>query len=234
MTVFPIISHNAVRDLSGPRAHRQAAEVPRNPTSGEDPEVYAGLSQPAVCPGGTDVPAILDDKPGKQVIYAADVRSMLAPGDDGQPDSVEVVESSLDTIVALGATALELVPTVDFDGIRDWRHTDFGRGFTMPVERARAEGLVAKDSHHGSDEKVRIDEPEAFTWFLNRAHQKGLIVQSELGSHHSSAWPREDSPGIGGKNSELFGWGREQFKETPWGPVPDFNQDSVKGFILGP
>ena len=186
-----------------------------------------------------DTPRIESD-PSKQVIYEAHVGSMLAAADNGLPATFEDLEKRLDYIIGLGSTTLELMPTAEFGGKKDWGYTNDhyftgadAYGFTMPVERARAEGLVPADSDHKPGEEVRIDGTDALKWFIDKAHQKGLNVYGDVVYNHTSGKPDGDNPlnSIGGKNSDFFRWADGNFKETPWGRKPDFHDDFVKGFF---
>jgi maltooligosyltrehalose trehalohydrolase len=186
-----------------------------------------------------DTPRIESD-PLKHVIYEAHVGSLLAAQDNGLPATFEDLEKRLDYVLELGATALELMPTAEFGGKKDWGYTNDhyfagadAYGFTMPVERAREEGLVPADSDHAPGEEVRIDGTEALKWFVDKAHQRGLTVYGDVVYNHTSGKPDGDNPlsAIGGENSDFFRWGDGHFKETPWGRKPDFEDPFVKQFF---
>jgi 1,4-alpha-glucan branching enzyme len=182
----------------------------------------------------------LESDPDKQVIYEAHVGSFLAPADNALPATFEDLEKRLDYVLDLGATALELMPTAEFGGKKDWGYTNDhyfagadGYGFTMPVEKAREEGLVASDSDHKPGQEVRIDGTDALKWFVDKAHQRGLNVYGDVVYNHTSGKPDGDNPlnSIGGKSSDFFRWADGNFKETPWGRKPDYAEGFVKQFF---
>lgn len=186
-----------------------------------------------------DTPRIESD-PLKHVIYEAHVGSLLAAADNGLPATFEDLEKRLDYVLDLGATAIELMPTAEFGGKKDWGYTNDhyfagadAYAFTMPVERAREEGLVPMDSDHQPGEEVRIDGTDAVKWFVDKAHQRGLCVYGDVVYNHTSGKPDGDNPlsSIGGKSSDFFRWADGYFKETPWGRKPDFADPFVKQFF---
>jgi 1,4-alpha-glucan branching enzyme len=197
------------------------------------------ISAQAYQPRFFDTPRIETD-PLKHVIYEAHVGSMLAPADNGLPATFEDLERRLDYVLELGATALELMPTAEFGGKKDWGYTNDhyfagadAYSFTMPVEKAREEGLVAADSDHQPGEEVRIDGTDALKWFVDKAHQRGLTVYGDVVYNHASGKADGDNPlnSIGGENSDFFRWPDGHFKETPWGRKPDFTDPFVKQFF---
>lgn len=186
-----------------------------------------------------DTPRVEPD-PALQVIYEAHVGSLLTQGDNGLPATFEDLEKRLDYVLDLGATALELMPTAEFGGKKDWGYTNDhyfagadAYGFTMPVEQARVEGLVAADSDHEPGEEVRVDGTEALKWFVDKAHQRGLNVYGDVVYNHTSGKPDGDNPlhAIGGEQGDFFRWPDGNFHETPWGRKPDFADPFVKGFF---
>lgn len=190
-------------------------------------------------PRFADTPRIESD-PSKQVIYEAHVGSLLAATDNGLPATFEDLEKRIGYVLDLGATALELMPTAEFGGKKDWGYTNDhyfagadAYGFTMPVEKAREEGLVPRDSDHHPGEEVRIDGTEALKWFIDKAHQRGLNVYGDVVYNHTSGKPDGDNPlsSIGGQQSDFFRWPDGQFHETPWGRKPDFADPFVKQFF---
>lgn len=182
----------------------------------------------------------LETDPSRQVIYEAHVGSLLTPRDNGLPATFEDLERRLDYVLDLGATALELMPTAEFGGKKDWGYTNDhyfagadAYGFTMPAAKAREEGLLPADSDHPPDEEVRIDGTEALKWFIDKAHQRGLNVYGDVVYNHTSGKSDGDNPlsSIGGEQSDFFRWPDGQFHETPWGRKPDFADPFVKQFF---
>lgn len=182
----------------------------------------------------------IEDRPEKQVIYEAHVGSFLTPPDNALPATFEDLEKRLEYLVDLGVTALELMPTAEFGGKKDWGYTNDhyfagadGYGFSMPIEQAREEGLIAADSAHSAGEEVRIDGTDALKWFIDKAHQRGLNVYGDVVYNHTSGKPDGDNPlhSIGGEKVDFFRWGDGNFKETPWGRKPDYADGFVKDFF---
>ena len=182
----------------------------------------------------------LEIDPAKQIIYEAHVGSLLTSPDNVLPATFEDLEKRLDYVVDLGATALELMPTSEFGGKKDWGYTTDhyfagaeAYGFSMPVEKARSEGLVAADSDHKPGEEVYINGTDALKWFVDHAHKKGLNVYGDVVYNHTSGKTDGDNPlnSIGGEQSDFFRWGNGHFNETPWGRKPDFADPFVKQYF---
>jgi maltooligosyltrehalose trehalohydrolase len=186
-----------------------------------------------------DSPRIESD-PAKQVIYELHVGSFLTKTDNAQPATFEDLEQRLNYFTDMGFTALELMPTQEFGGKKDWGYTPDhyfagtdGYGFSIPVEKAREEGLLAADSEHKAGEEVFINGTDAVKWFVDKAHQKGLNVYSDVVYNHTSGKADGDNPlhALGGENSDFFRWPDGSFNSTPWGRKPDFSDPFVKQFF---
>ena len=186
-----------------------------------------------------DTPRIESD-PSKQVIYEAHVGSFLAAKDNGLPATFEDLEKRLDYVLDLGATALELMPTAEFGGKKDWGYTNDhyfagadAYGFSMPADKAKEEGLLPADAQHAPGEEVRIDGTDALKWFIDKAHQRGLNVYGDVVYNHTSGKPDGDNPlhSIGGKENDFFRWPDGNHNETPWGRKPDYADPFVKQFF---
>lgn len=182
----------------------------------------------------------LESDPSKQVIYEAHVGSLLTSPDNALPATFEDIEKRLDYILDLGATALELMPTAEFGGKKDWGYTNDhyyagadAYGFSIPVEKAREEGLLPANSDHRPGEEVRIDGTDALKWFIDKAHQRGLTVYGDVVYNHTSGKADGDNPlsSIGGENADFFRWPDGNFNETPWGRKPNFADPFVKQFF---
>ena len=186
-----------------------------------------------------DAPRIESD-PAKQVIYEAHVGSFLTAPDNPLQATFEDLNQRLDYFLDLGATALELMPTSEFGGKKDWGYTldhyfagADGYGFTMPAGEAKKEGLLPKDSEHADDQEILVNGTDALKWFVDKAHQKGLNVYGDVVYNHASGKADGDNPlnAIGGDNTDFFRWPDGQFHETPWGRKPDFADPFVKQFF---
>ncbi|MFA7480072.1 MAG: alpha-amylase family glycosyl hydrolase [Vulcanimicrobiota bacterium] len=186
-----------------------------------------------------DKPRIESD-PARQVIYEAHVGSLLTAPDNPLQATYEDLVQRLDYLVDLGATALEVLPTSEFGGKKDWGYTvdhyfagADGYGFSMPAAKARGEGLLPLDSEHTSEEEVFVNGTDALKWFVDKAHEKGLNVYGDVVYNHTSGKADGDNPlnSIGGENADFFRWPDGHFHETPWGRKPDFADPFVKQFF---
>lgn len=182
----------------------------------------------------------LESDPSKQVIYEAHVGSFLTAPDNPIQATFEDLTERLDYFVELGATALELMPTSEFGGKKDWGYTidhyfagADGYGFSLPASQARSEGLLPPDSDHPDEEEVFVNGTDALKWFVDKAHSKGLNVYGDVVYNHTSGKADGDNPlhAIGGEDTDFFRWGDGQFHETPWGRKPDFAEPFVKQFF---
>jgi len=186
-----------------------------------------------------DKPRIESD-PSRQVIYEAHVGSLLTAPDNPIQATYEDLTQRLDYMIDMGVTALELMPTSEFGGKKDWGYTidhyfagADGYGFSIPAGKARQEGLLPADSGHGADEEVFINGTDALKWFVDQAHEKGLNVYGDVVYNHTSGKADGDNPlnAIGGENTDFFRWPDGHFHETPWGRKPDFADPFVKQFF---
>jgi 1,4-alpha-glucan branching enzyme len=182
----------------------------------------------------------LETDPARQVIYEAHVGSLLTSPDNPIQATYEDLTQRLDYMIDMGVTALELMPTSEFGGKKDWGYTidhyfagADGYGFSIPAGKAREEGLLPADSGHGADEEVFINGTDALKWFVDQAHEKGLNVYGDVVYNHTSGKADGDNPlnAIGGENSDFFRWPDGHFHETPWGRKPDFADPFVKQFF---
>ena len=182
----------------------------------------------------------LESDPLKQVIYEAHVGSFLTAPENPIQATFEDLTERLDYFIDLGATALELMPTSEFGGKKDWGYTTDhyfagadGYGFSIPAAKAREEGLLPADSPHAPDEEVFVNGTDAVKWFVDKAHERGLNVYGDVVYNHASGKADGDNPlnSIGGENSDFFRWPDGHFHETPWGRKPDFADPFVKQFF---
>jgi maltooligosyltrehalose trehalohydrolase len=186
-----------------------------------------------------DAPRIESD-PARQVIYEAHVGSLLTAPDNPIQATFEDLTQRLDYMIDMGATALELMPTSEFGGKKDWGYTTDhyfagadGYGFSIPAAKAREEGLLPADSPHEPDEEVFVNGTDAVKWFVDKAHEKGMNVYGDVVYNHTSGKTDGDNPlnAIGGESSDFFRWADGNFNETPWGRKPDFADPFVKQFF---
>lgn len=182
----------------------------------------------------------LETDPAKQVIYEAHVGSFLTAPDNPLQATFEDLNKRLDYFVDLGATALELLPTSEFGGKKDWGYTidhyfagADGYGFSIPAGQARKEGLLPADSTQPDNQEVFVNGTDALKWFVDKAHQRGLTVYSDVVYNHTSGKPDGDNPlhAIGGEDSSFFRWPGGNFNETPWGRKPNYADPFVKQFF---
>lgn len=182
----------------------------------------------------------LESDPAKQVIYEAHVGSFLTNPENPIQATFEDLTQRLDYFLDLGATALELMPTSEFGGKKDWGYTTDhyfagadGYGFSIPAGEARKEGLLPADSPQAEDEEVFVNGTDAVKWFVDKAHQRGLNVYGDVVYNHASGKADGDNPlhYIGGENTDFFRWPDGNFHSTPWGRKPDFADPFVKQFF---
>lgn len=103
------------------------------------------------------------------------------------------VRARLDDLVALGITAIELMPLADFAGARNW-----GYDGVLPFAPARAYG-----------------RPEELKALIDAAHARGLMVILDVVYNHfgpAGNWLAEYAP-------QFF----SRVRRTPWGEAIDFD-----------
>ncbi len=175
----------------------------------------------------------------KAVIYEAHVGSFLAPADNAVAPTFADMAKNLDYLAELGATAIELLPTQEFGGKRDWGYTpDFyfagtdAYGFQMSREEALEHSLLHPHEQEGQ-EQVWIDGTDALKFFVDQAHLRGFQVLGDVVYNHTSGKADGDNPvaAIDGDQQSFFRWPNGNFSYTPWGAKPNYADQGVKDFL---
>ena len=185
-----------------------------------------------------DAPRMETDS-SRFVIYEAHVGSFLTPRDHGVPATFEDMIANLDYLADLGVNALEVMPTQEFGGKRDWGYTpdhyfagSEAYGFEMEREQAVKEGLIREDEF-GDQSSVWVNGTDALKFFVDQAHKRGFQVLGDVVYNHTSGKPDGDNPlhQIDGDSNSFFRWPDGQVHNTPWGAKPDFSDPGVKKFF---
>ena len=112
------------------------------------------------------------------------------------------VAARLDHLIALGVTAIELMPVADFPGARNW-----GYDGAFPF---------APDSAYGT--------PDDLKRLIDAAHQRGLMMFLDVVYNHFGP----EGNYLRGYAPQFF---TTRF-ETPWGAAIDFSRPEVRGFFV--
>ncbi|MGE0488968.1 MAG: alpha amylase C-terminal domain-containing protein [Vulcanimicrobiota bacterium] len=208
--------------------------IAARPGAARGARIKAGTFQPRF----SDTPRKEDDF-RRFVIYEAHVGSFLSHKDNGVPATFEDMVANLDYLDALGVNTIELLPTQEFGGKRDWGYTpDYyfagsdAYGFEMPRDKAVEQGLIKPDEQAGQ-ESVWIDGTDALKFFVDQAHRRGFQVLGDVVYNHTSGRPDGDNPlaAIDGDRQSFFSWYGQYQSQTPWGAKPAYSEQGVKDFF---
>lgn len=175
----------------------------------------------------------------KAVIYEAHVGSFLSRPDNAVQATFADMIKNLDYLEELGTTAIELLPTQEFGGKRDWGYTpDFyfagtdAYGFQMSRQEALENKLIHPHEHQGQDQ-VWVDGTDALKFFVDQAHKRGFQVVGDVVYNHTSGKADGDNPvaAIDGEQQSFFRWPSGDFSYTPWGAKPNYADQGVKDFF---
>lgn len=184
--------------------------------------------------------------PEELVIYQLHVGSVFGRHGNLERSTFKDVIERLDDFVDLGVTALELLPTNAFEGLRDWGYV--------------GTNSLAQSQQYGFEDEGRwVDGAEALKRFVDAAHQRGLcvftdVVYNHLGGDHNELWEFD------GKKNPWFEWHHDPVvdhhratpqperqrhtvdcqpetalstvRHTPWGPVPAYAKGPVERFFI--
>ncbi|MBQ7503149.1 alpha amylase C-terminal domain-containing protein [bacterium] len=176
--------------------------------------------------------------PKNFVIYEAHVGSFMSSKDNAVPGTFEDMINNLDYFASLGVDTIELMPTNEFGGKKDWGYTpDFyyagadTYGFEMDRQQAIDRKLISPDEQEGAD-KVWISGTDALKLFVDESHKRGFNVMADVVYNHTSGRPDADDPlgRIDGGKRSFFNWYQRGESNTPWGAKPNFANQSVKDF----
>ncbi|WP_224250084.1 alpha-amylase family glycosyl hydrolase [Hyalangium gracile] len=159
----------------------------------------------------------------KWVVYQLHAGSFLGEAKNSDRSTIEDLLKKLDYFKELGVNTLELLPTNEVEGSRNWGYLGVN-------------GLASESSLGFEDENGKwVSGPEALKRFIDEAHGKGLNVISDVVYNHvfgdyNGLW------NMGGPSNPYFNWSQEPGKyeqrETPWGAVPAYHQPKVKQLFV--
>ncbi len=169
----------------------------------------------------TDAPRERDHS--KWVVYQLHVGSFLGKGGNSNRSTLEDLTAKLDYFKELGINTLELLPTNEVEGARNWGYLGVNS--------------LATESSFGFEDKDGrwVSGTEALKRFIDEAHGKGLNVVSDVVYNHvfgdyNGLW------NMGGPDNPYFNWseepGKQEIRETPWGAVPAYSEPKVKQFFV--
>jgi len=161
--------------------------------------------------------------PSKWVVYQLHVGSFLGQGGNSNRSTFEDLTKKLDHFKELGVNTLELLPTNEVEGSRNWGYLGVN-------------SLASESSFGFEDESGKwVSGPEALKRFIDEAHGRGLNVISDVVYNHVHG----DNNGLwnlGGAQNPYFNWSEEPGKfeqrDTPWGAVPAYHQPKVKQLFV--
>jgi maltooligosyltrehalose trehalohydrolase len=161
--------------------------------------------------------------PKKWVVYQLHVGSFLGDAKNSDRSTFEDMLKKLDYFKELGVNTLELLPTNEVEGSRNWGYLGVN-------------SLAAESSFGFEDESGKwVSGPEALKRFIDEAHGRGLnvisdVVYNHVHGDHNGLW------GLGGPNNPYFNWstepGKFEQRDTPWGAVPAYHNPKVKQLFV--
>jgi maltooligosyltrehalose trehalohydrolase len=161
--------------------------------------------------------------PSKWVVYQLHVGSFLGEGGNSNRSTFEDLLHKLDYFKELGVNTLELMPTNEVEGSRNWGY--------LGVNSLASESSFGFEDEHGK----WVSGQEALKRFIDEAHGRGLNVISDVVYNHvhgdyNGLW------NVGGEQNPYFNWSTEpgQFeqRDTDWGAVPAYHNPKVKQFFV--
>ncbi len=146
------------------------------------------------------------------ILYELHVGSFAGEGDglNRHPAGFrDVVDRHLDHLVELGVNVIELMPVTEFAGDLSW---GYNPAFQYSVESA-----------HGT--------PDDLKYLVDRCHQAGLAVILDVVFNHMG--PSDLAGNLLDYDGEEIYFYREGdgFRETPWGPRPDYGNREVRNYL---
>lgn len=161
--------------------------------------------------------------PSKWVVYQLHVGSFLGQGGNSNRSTFEDLTKKLDYFKELGVNTLEMLPTNEVEGSRNWGYLGVN-------------SLASESSFGFEDETGKwVTGDEALKRFIDEAHGRGLNVISDVVYNHVHG----DNNGLwnlGGAQNPYFNWAKEPGKfeqrDTPWGAVPAYHNPKVKQLFV--
>jgi maltooligosyltrehalose trehalohydrolase len=167
--------------------------------------------------------AVREKDQDKWVIYQLHVGSFFGKEQNANRSTFEDVIKKLDYFKGLGVNTLEILPTNEFEGERDWGYMG-------------ANSLAVESAYGFEDENGRwVSGAEGLKRFIDMAHERGLnvindVVYNHVGGANNFLW------NIDGKQNPYFNWstepGKFEKRDTQWGAMPAFNNPKVRQFFV--
>lgn len=161
--------------------------------------------------------------PSKWVVYQLHVGSFMGDTKNSDRSTIEDLLGKLDYFKELGINTLELLPTNEVEGSRNWGYLGVN-------------SLATESSFGFEDETGKwVTGTEALKRFIDEAHGRGLnvvsdVVYNHVHGDHNGLW------NLGGPQNPYFNWAKEPGKfeqrDTPWGAVPAYHQPKVKQLFV--
>ncbi len=160
----------------------------------------------------------------KWVVYQLHVGSFFGAAMNSQRSTFDDVIKRLGYLKELGVTTIELNPTNEFEGTRDWGYMG-------------ANSLATESSYGFVDAGgAWVSGYEALKRFVDAAHGAGLnvlndVVYNHLGGDDNQLWE------LDGNNNPYFNWADDDAavavsKNTDWGPMPAYRRPHVKQLFV--
>lgn len=159
----------------------------------------------------------------KWVVYQLHAGSFLGQAGNENRSTIEDLLKKLDYFKELGVNTLELLPTNEVEGSRNWGY--------LGVNSLATESSLGFEDENGK----WVSGDEALKRLIDEAHGKGLNVISDVVYNHvfgdyNGLW------NMGGPSNPYFNWSKEPGKfeqrDTPWGSVPAYNNPKVKQLFV--
>lgn len=175
----------------------------------------------------------------KFVIYELHVGTFMGSKDNQLRCTAEDFVKNLDYLEKLGTNTIEMMPTAECAGQREWGYTPDhyfagadAYGFTMDRKEALEHGLIAADEHP-EQERVYINGTDAIRYAVDQAHKRGFNVIGDVVYNHASGRPDGDNPlwAIDGDERTAFKWLGQYESNTPWGAKFNYEQQGMKDFL---
>ena len=153
----------------------------------------------------------------KWVVYQVHVGSFMGAAQNTRRSTFKDLCDRLGYLKDLGINTIELLPTGEFDGTRDWGYEGLS-------------GLAVESSYGYADENGKwVSGSVALKRFIDEAHRRGFNVLNDVVYNHSlsgNLWEFD------GPENVYFNWsknpGARALKQTEWGPMLAMNDRKVK------
>ncbi len=161
--------------------------------------------------------------PAKWVVYQLHVGSFLGESKNADRSTFEDLTKKLDYFKELGVNTIEMLPTNEVEGSRDWGYLGVN-------------SLAAESQYGFEDENGKwVSGQEALKRFIDEAHKRGLnvvsdVVYNHVHGDHNGLW------NMGGPENPYFNWSKDPSKyeqrDTAWGAVPAYHNPKVKQLFV--